>query len=227
MRIIDPYVKIVYPTTFDHVMPLLERAGRTCYQSEPKGNPCEFIRKIIERGHESVIEHQTITVSIVCDRGISHEIVRHRIGSYSQESSRFCRYSNGVTFIKPFYLEYGSPQIQAWYAAMSVCEKAYLDLLAQGLSPEKARAVLPNSTKTQIVVTYNLREWRHFFKLRCSPSAHPQMRQIAIPLLHRLSLFLPEVFFDIGYDRNFPREHYARVFSPDEEVVECCYLIEE
>lgn len=227
MRIIEPYVKILHPQTFDHVLPLLEYAGRTCYQSEPRGNPGEFIRRIINRGHESVIEHQTITVSIVCDRSLSHEIVRHRIGSYSQESTRYCRYGDGVTFIRPFYLEYGSPQIQAWYAAMQVCEQAYLNLLRQGLSPEKARAVLPNTTKTQIVITYNLREWRHFFKLRCSPKAHPQMRQITIPLLHKLKQYLPDIFFDIDYDGDFPREHYARVFSPNEEVIECCYLIEE
>lgn len=214
MQIIEPYVNILYPQSFEHILPLLEHAGRTCYQSEDqtkKRGAGAFVSKIISLGHESVIEHQTITVSIVCDRGVSHELVRHRIGSYSQESTRYCCYNQGVTFIKPFYLNYDSPQFHSWYAAMSACEKAYLELLQYGLNPGKARAVLPTSTKTQILVTYNLREWRHFFKLRCAPAAHIQMKQITIPLLVTLKQKLPGIFDDINYDENFPQEHWAKV----------------
>lgn len=229
MKIIDPYVQIL-DASVD--LRKIEYAGRTCYKSamsspDDTDRTWEFIRKIIERGHESVIEHETITVKVVCDRGVSHEIVRHRIGSYSQESQRYCRYGDGVTFIKPFYLEYGSPQIQAWYAAMQVCENAYLDLLRQGLPPEQARCVLPNSTKTEIVITYNLREWRHFLKLRCSPRAHPQMRQITIPLLLTFKGLLSSVFLDIDFDIHFPPRYYARVFFSGEVPIECCWLIDK
>lgn len=191
---------------------LLEYAGRTCYKSESKGNPESFIRSIIKSGHESVIEHFSISVHIICDRGVSHEIVRHRLCSFSQESTRYCNYKGGVTFVIPPWVsiesgEYGwedyfkrieeSPTFLDWMLALLNTEQSYIELLNQGWSPQQARSVLPNSLKTELVMTCNLREWRHFFKLRTTNAAHPQMREIAIPMLEKFKEIIPVVFEDI------------------------------
>jgi thymidylate synthase (FAD) len=179
-----------------------------------------YLKSIIKRGHESVIEHEKITVLFIIDRGVSHEIVRHRIASYSQESTRYCNYSkdrfgNEITVIEPYFFV-GNEAYKEWENACLYAEKCYLSLLANGRSPQEARSVLPNSLKTELVVTYNLREWRHFFKLRCSSNAHPQMRQVVIPLLLFLKGRLPIFFEDIPYDNNFPPEHCADIVLTDE-----------
>ena len=173
----------------------IEAAGRTCYQSEPKGDPEGFIRMIIKRGHESVLEHIALTCRIVTDRGISHEIVRHRIASYSQESTRYCCYKGDIGFIGIQLLSYNDEAIIK--VAYEAAEKAYHDLLNRGILPQIARCVLPNGLKTEIVMTMNLREWRHFFRLRTAPAAHPQMRALAIPMLDELKELYPVVFEDI------------------------------
>ena len=165
----------------------IEKYGRVCYKSEGKiteGSAQEFIMGAIKRGHFSIIEHEKVTAKIICDRGVSHEIVRHRLGSYSQESTRYCNYTKtgGVQMIEPFFFEKGSREYDIWLKSMEEAEKAYNELIGLGATPEEARTVLPNSLKTEIVVTYNLREWRHFFHLRCSRGAHPQIREIAIML---------------------------------------------
>lgn len=178
----------------------IEKAGRVCYQSDGKSTKDSapaFVASIIKRGHESVLEHEKVTVTIVCDRGVTHEIVRHRIGSYSQESTRYCKYSNGIGVIRPFFFLNDEKKYKIWFQAMLDCEKAYLKLLELGASPQEARSVLPNSLKTQIVVTYNLREWRHFFRLRCAQAAHPQMREITTPLLLEFDRLIPGVFIDL------------------------------
>jgi thymidylate synthase (FAD) len=149
-----------------------------------------------------VIEHEKITVKIICDRGVTHEIVRHRIASYSQESTRYCNYAqdkfgNELTFIKPCFWEENSEAFSMWYNQMETIERYYLKLISMDVPPEQARSVLPNSLKTEIVVTMNLREWRHFFKLRTSKHAHPQMREISVPLLCKMQESLPAVFDDI------------------------------
>lgn len=187
----------------EELLKRLERYGRVCYKSEDKITPesaRKFIASILKNGHESVIEHETITVRIICDRGVSHEIVRHRIGSYSQESTRYCDYqSKGVQVIEPlfFSVELHDAKYSEWLKAMLDAERHYLKLLALGSTPQEARSVLPNSLKTEIVITYNLREWRHFFRLRCSPKAHPQMREITIPLLKEFQRLIP-IIFDEG-----------------------------
>ena len=164
------------------------------------------MKALLERGHESVIEHYSVTVRVICDRGVTHEIVRHRIASYSQESTRYCNYSkdkfsNQITFIRPCFwdvnTEEGKRNFEIWKKAMENAEKAYMELLANGASPEEARSVLPNSLKSEIVITMNLRSWRHFFKLRTDPAAHPQMREIAVPLLKEFKKLIPVVFDDI------------------------------
>jgi thymidylate synthase (FAD) len=205
MRIIKPYYQIETRCDGIEILKRIERAGRTCYKSEgnvTKDSATEFVRKIIQSGHESVIEHETITVRIICDRGVSHEIVRHRIGSYSQESTRYCNYSESkfdksITVIEPCFWTADSPMRRCWEEAMSRAERAYLDLIASGASPQEARGVLPNSLKTEIVVTFNLRQWRHFLKVRTSDVAHPQMREITSPLLRDFKKMVPVVFDDI------------------------------
>jgi len=163
----------------------------------------QFIREIIRNGHESVIEHEKISVKMICDRGISHEIVRHRIASYSQESTRYCNYANEkfgreITVIAPFFWKDDPKKYTIWLQVMQAAETAYNQLIACGAKPQEARSVLPSSLKTEIVVTMNLREWRHFFKLRTAQAAHPQMREIAIPLLEEMKRLIPVVFDDIN-----------------------------
>jgi len=202
INIIKPSFVIEDEIDGEKILKNLERYGRTCYKSEEKITPESaraFIKRILKGGHESVIEHEKITVRLICDRGVTHEIVRHRIGSYSQESTRYCDYSKegSITIIAPFFFEEGSEKWKVWLEAMEACEKAYNKLRELNASPQQARSVLPNSLKTEIVITYNLREWRHFFKLRTTPAAHPQMREIAIPLLKEFQKRIPVVFADI------------------------------
>ena len=187
------------------VLRRLEKAGRTCYKSEGNigvDSASDFIRRIMALGHESILEHEKVTVRIVCDRGVTHEIVRHRIASYSQESTRYCNYSGArfggvITVIQPCFWEENTKMYDLWFAAMEHAESIYLQLLKDGASPQEARSVLPNALKTEIVVTYNLREWRHFLRLRCSKKAHPQMREIACAILSVFKEKLSVIFGDI------------------------------
>lgn len=193
----------------EEILNKIERAGRTCYKSDGRitnSSSKDFVRKIIASGHESVVEHEKVTVRVICDRGISHEIVRHRIASYSQESTRYCNYTknkfgNEITVIEPCFWKSGSEtdkeKYDIWKNAIEAIEKAYFELIELGASPQEARSILPNSLKTEIVMTMNLREWRHFFKLRTSNKAHPQMREITIPLLDEFKKRIPVIFDDI------------------------------
>lgn len=187
------------------IMSTIERAGRVCYKSEGNisdGSADKFIAAILKRGHESVIEHEKITVRFICDRGVTHELVRHRIASYSQESTRYCNYSNDkfgneLTFIKPCFWNEDNEQYALWLETMAFIEKQYNAMMEKGAKPEEARSILPNSLKTEIVVTMNLREWRHYFKLRTDPAAHPQIREISNMLLSELKEKLPVIFGDL------------------------------
>lgn len=207
MILIEPSFEILDAINGMDIIKKIERAGRVCYKSEERisnDSAEKFVRNIINLQHESVLEHEKITVSIVCDRGVTHEIVRHRLASYSQESTRYCNYSqdkfgNQITFIKPSFWREEEEKYAIWKEMMKTAEDNYLKLLEKGAKPEEARSILPNSLKTEIVVTMNLREWRHFFKLRASSKAHPQMRQIAIPMLVVFKNLIPVVFEDIVY----------------------------
>lgn len=211
MKIIRPFFVIETDVNADQILAKIERAGRTCYKSENKisaDSAKDFIKAILASGHDSVIEHVAITVRIICDRGVTHEIVRHRIASYSQESTRYCNYQkdkfgNEITVIDPCFWNSGSDDDQkkraVWVKAMEQAEKAYFELIESGASAQEARSVLPNSLKTEIVVTMNLREWRHFFKLRTANDAHPQMREIARPLLQEFKSRIPVIFDDISF----------------------------
>ncbi|MBE8951436.1 MAG: FAD-dependent thymidylate synthase [Quinella sp. 3Q1] len=205
MKIIEPSVELIDDFDAAAIMKKIERAGRVCYKSEGNikdGSAEKFIRGIIKRGHESVIEHATISFKIICDRGVTHELVRHRLASYSQESSRFCDYSAGkfggeLTFIKPCFWQDDDANFKIWLASMELAEKNYLALRAGGARPEEARSILPNSLKTEIFVTMNLRELRHFLKLRTAAAAHPQMREVALKIYQILVEKLPAIFDDI------------------------------
>lgn len=211
MKIIKPYFIIEDNINGEEILKKIEKAGKTAYKSEDNitsDSAKKFVKKIIDMGHESVIEHEKITVRIICDRGVTHEIVRHRIASYTQESTRFCNYSKGkfgneITVIKPCFWDLSKEEdrkkYEIWEKAMINAEKAYMDLIKAGATPQEARSVLPNSLKTEIVMTANLREWRHFFKLRTDKKAHPQMREIAIPLLEEFKKIIPIIFDDIEY----------------------------
>lgn len=206
MKIISPNVEILTPLDGQAVLQHIERCGRVCYKSEDKitdTSAAAFVGGIIKRGHEAVLEHFNITVKFICDRGVSHEIVRHRLASYCQESTRYCNYSKDgfggeITVIQPCYLATCGAGYQMWKEACEAAETAYFNLLNFGCSPQEARAVLPNSLKTEVVMTANLREWRHFFNLRTAPAAHPQMREVAKMLLKQMREMVPGVFDDCG-----------------------------
>lgn len=211
MNVIKPSAELLTPIDSEWVLRHLERAGRLCYKSEDKSDgtvagSSKFLKDKIARGHESIIEHFSVSVLFVCDRGVSHEIVRHRLASYSQESTRYCNYSKEcfgreITVIEPCFADRWTPeQYKIWYNAMEAAERHYMHLLDTGATPQEARAVLPNSLKTEIIMTANIREWRHFFKVRCAPEAHPQMREVANMALKLFREALPSLFEDINYD---------------------------
>ncbi len=207
MKIIKPYFEFLDEINGSKILKNIERCGRTCYKSEnliTDNSAVIFVANILKRGHESVIEHEKISVRIVCDRGVSHEIVRHRIASYSQESTRYCNYQKDkfgseLTFIKPIFWDDSSEQYAIWFSMMQMIEKNYMQLIDLGTSPQEARSILPNSLKTEIVVTMNLREWRHFFRLRTAEAAHPQMQEIARAMLTEFQNKIPIIFDDIEY----------------------------
>lgn len=209
MRIIEPSYEILTEISEGGIKELqhIEKIGRVCYKSEDKitengESAKKFVQMLIGRGHEAMIEHSSLSVKFIVDRGVSHELVRHRIASFAQESTRYCNYSkdkfdNGVTFIKPFFFDEESEKYSRWLHSMSVAEHEYVELVKDGATPQEARSVLPNSTKTEITITANYREWRNFFKLRTAKAAHPQMTQVTRPLLKELKTILPIIFDDI------------------------------
>lgn len=215
MKIIDATYSIMNPDLDDPdqkevkaIYRKLEKIGRICYQSDVMAtdeSAENFIRRLINRGHDAMLEHVSMTVIFTVDRGISHEIVRHRMASFAQESTRYCNYSQGkfgseITVIRPFYLRDNTKAYEAWAYAMQKAESQYFDMLNSGCSAQEARAVLPNSLKTQIAVTANMREWRHILKLRAAGitgTPHPQMLEVMVPLLNELREKMPVLFDDI------------------------------
>lgn len=211
MQVIDPYFTFMHIADGEFILSHLELAARTCYKSEDKAGPDsarKLLSRIVRLGHDSVLEHSSVSVRIVCDRGVTHELVRHRLCSFSQESTRYANYAQDkfgreITVIRPFFWNQDEQRYQLWLSAMQACENAYLGLVEAGATAQEARSVLPNSLKTEIVTTANLREWRHIFKLRCDKAAHPQMRQVMLPLLAAFQERIPLLFDDLA-DRFAP-----------------------
>ena len=226
MRIIEQGHEIKHPKIHDPkvaeaLLERIESAGRTCYKSENKitpGSAAKFVAMILKRGHDSVLEHESIQVKFVTDRGVTHELVRHRIGiAFSQESTRYCDYAKIIeeefscgtdAIIDIDFVEYDGPNITyinpvdfvldvADLDLMELVEAHYLKCIKNGRSPQQARYFLINGLRTEIRVTANIREWRHIFNLRCSPATHPQMRGLMIPLLNDFSYCIPTLFQDL------------------------------
>ena len=208
MRIIAPSHEILSDIDGAKMLRNIELCGRVCYKSEDRitdGSAEKMVAALIRSGHEAMLEHYSFTVKFICDRGVSHELVRHRIASFAQESSRYCCYAKDkfgkeLTFINPCFWEPDSDNYARWFHEMDEAEKTYLAMIENGATPEQARDILPTSIKTEIVMTANLREWRHFFKLRAegvTGKPHPQMLEITIPLLKELKQKVPVVFDDI------------------------------
>ena len=212
MIIQKPAVEVLSTESYEDMLRRIERIGRVCYKSEDRieeGSAEKFIRGIIRRGHESVIEHGSITVKFICDRGVTHEIVRHRIASYSQESTRYCNYvkekfGSQITCIDlatgfryDLSGETDRKKYEVWQRAMENAERSYFQMIELGATPQEARSVLPNSLKTELVATMDLREWRHFFRLRTDPAAHPQCREVACMLLERFARDYPVFLEDL------------------------------
>lgn len=229
MKLIKPSHEILTPINKDEVYKSIEIAARTCYKSEDKictDSAAKMVARLVDSGHEAMIEHASMSVRFICDRGVSHELVRHRIASFAQESTRYANYSkdkfgNQCTFIIPLWCNISEGEIMdddpiyadvyksdskltkpevTWMLSMQNAEQDYLSLLKDGWKPQEARTVLPNSLKTEIVVTANFREWRQIFRLRAAKAAHPQMRELMIPLLAEMKEKMPEMFNDINVD---------------------------
>lgn len=201
MILIQPNHEILTKINGEDLLKRIEVAGRTCYKSEEKISPLSshsFVLRIIKGGHHSVLEHENISVRFICDRGVTHEIVRHRLVAYSQESTRYCDYGKmGVKFMIPSNWSLDEDD----YKLLEQIEAHYNKCLNEKKrSPQQARYFLPNGLKTEIVMTCNLREWRHVLKLRTSKAAHPDMRALMIPLLIELKSLIPVIFDDIVAD---------------------------
>lgn len=212
MNILQPSVEFVTPINREAILERVEQVGRTCYKSEDKitaESAPKFVEMLVSRGHEAMIEHINLTIKFITNRGVTHEMVRHRVASYAQESTRYVNYSkdkhgsgiNVLDIATGFYYDLTNPndllKYKVWQEAMSNAETSYLTLLKLGATPQEARDVLPISTKTEINMTCNLREWRHFIKLRASKYAHPEIRMLAIQVYDEFMKYLPEVFKDL------------------------------
>lgn len=205
MKIIEPYFTILTDIDRNEIYRQIELAARTCYKSENMVTPessARLVKHLVSHNHLAMLEHASIAVKFVVDRGVSHEIVRHRMASYAQESTRYCNYGinkfdNEITVIRPSAFQKGSFEYVMWESACERAEDMYMRLISDGVSPQWARSVLPHSLKTEIVVNMNLREWIHFFNLRAigtTGEPHPQIKEVAMPLLERFAKEMPEVF---------------------------------
>lgn len=218
MKIIEPKIWV---EEYDPVkiMKNLERACRTCYRSEgliTDDSYKKLLKNCINRGHESILEHEKITVRMVCDIGVYKDLTRHRFGSFSIESTRYCNYGkdkfdNEIKFIKPCNIEEGTDEYIEWQWCLSQIEESYMKMTELKCTPDQMRMILPHSTAAEVTMTANIREWRHILDLRTKKMTHPSIRQILIPLLLKFKYTMPELFDEIEYDTDFPMEKYAEL----------------
>ncbi len=222
MRIVEPWIK-VEKIDGKKIMKKIEKACRTCYRSE--GNITEdsyknLLKNCITRGHESVLEHEKITVRVYCDVGSYKDLTRHRFASFSVESTRYCsydkdKYGNEIAFINPVYIE-DKETYNIWKDTMENIEKAYVNMRKLGATVDICREVLPHSTAGEYVMTANIREWKHILSLRTTKHVHPSIRQVMIPLLKYFKEEMPEIFEEIEYDEEFNPKYYAKISIEDE-----------
>ncbi len=253
MELVKPSIEFMNST--EKPLQAIELAGRTCYKSEDKITDIsaeKFVKMLIDRGHEAMIEHASASYRITCDRGVTHEIVRHRLFSYAQESTRYCNYKNGVTFIIPSWEDIPAGQYDIawknkygtcvnepdssiganrWFWSMALSERDYVRVMSEAhWTPQQARSVLPNSLKTEIVITGNLREWRHFFRLRTAKAAHPQMREVANMVLSDIVKRIPVIFdeFNKELESEPPDEILEAIEAADLALHSCAmYLLDK
>jgi thymidylate synthase (FAD) len=207
----------------DTTLKLIEKLTRRCYKSEDKITPDSagpFLDKVLHTfKHEGIADHRVITVSFFTDRGVSHELVRHRVAAYLQESTRYVDYSKkGMTFVQPPWARPGQDGWEEFVGELKQCEERYMRWREFGWKPQEARGFLPHFVKTEIGATLNFTSWRNFFKKRCHPAAHPQIRQLAVPLLREFKRLIP-VFFDDLEVPELPFEEAVKI-SCEEELVE-------
>ena len=216
MIVVEPEIQV---ENYDgiRIMKNIERACRTCYRSEgliTEDSYKKLLKNCINRGHESILEHEKITIRMTCDIGVYKDLTRHRFGSFSIESTRYCNYGkdkfdNEIKFIKPCNIEPGYIY-GLWANEMQNIEHTYIHMVEAGCTPDQMRMILPHSTAAEVTMTANIREWRHILELRCSKAAHPAIRQLLIPLLLKFKEDMPELFNAIDYDIDFPKEKYAK-----------------
>ena len=218
MIIIDPKIEV---ENYDgkKIMKRLERACRTCYRSEDKVTDTSYsnlLKNCINRGHESILEHEKISIRMLCDIGVYKDLTRHRIASFSIESTRYCNYGkdkfdNQIRFIKPVNMKEGTTEFEFWRNCMEDIEEAYLDMTKLGCTPDQMRMILPHSTAAEVNMTANIREWKHVLTLRCTKHAHPAINQLLIPLLLKFKEDMPEIFDNIEYNTEMDPKDYAKL----------------
>lgn len=222
MRLVEPWIKV---ENFDGVkiMKRIERACRTCYRSEDKISDESYknlLTNCLNRGHESVLEHEKITVRIYSDIGTYKDLTRHRFASFSVESTRYCsynkdKYGNEIAVVNPVYME-DKEVFETWKKAVEDMEKAYMKMKELGASTDMCREILPHSTAAEYTMTANIREWKHILELRTTNHVHPAIRQVLIPLLLLFKEQMPEIFGDIEYDKEFNPKYYAKLTMEEE-----------
>ena len=218
MKIVNPYIEVEKIDGID-IMKKIEKACRTCYRSEgsiTEDSYKKLLKNCITRGHESVLEHEKITVRMYADIGVYKDLTRHRIASFSIESTRYCNYGkdkfdNEIKFIKPCNIEKGTKLYEKWEKACQDIEKNYLQMAELGATPDQMRMILPHSTAAEVTMTANIREWKHILSLRTTNHVHPSVRQIMIPLLIYFQKEMPEIFESVEYDKEFPESQYAEL----------------
>ena len=222
MRLVEPWIKV---ENFDGVkiMKRIERACRTCYRSEDKISEESYknlLTNCLNRGHESVLEHEKITVRIYSDIGTYKDLTRHRFASFSVESTRYCsynkdKYGNEIAVVNPVYIE-DKEVFETWKKAIEDMEKAYMKMKELGASTDMCREILPHSTAAEYTMTANIREWKHILELRTTNHVHPAIRQVLIPLLLLFKEQMPKIFGVIEYDKEFNPKYYAKLTMEEE-----------
>lgn len=223
MQIVEPYIQ-VEKVDGRKIMKNIERACRTCYRSEGKITDESYktlLKNCITRGHESVLEHEKVTVRMYCDLGVYKDLTRHRIASFSIESTRYCNYGkdkfdNELKVIRPCNIEEGTELYNNWKNTCEVIERNYMEMSNDGALPDQLRMILPHSIGAEVTMTANIREWKHILSLRASKHAHPSIRQLLIPLLLYFKEIMPEIFEEVEYDEEFPKEKYAKLTQIEE-----------